>query len=119
MRDIYSGIRAVCFNKKCTEYGTIFGNYLIIEHKGYFSLLAHIKRNSILVEVGEQVFKEQTLAKVGHNGSSKLPHLHFQLMDNRDLSKAKDLPVCFDLLHNEEKQKSIIPQRGEQVISKT
>ncbi len=60
-----------------------FGNYIIIDHKnGEFSLLAHLKKGSIVVGEGEEVQIGQIVARCGNSGNSNFPHIHYQLMDS-------------------------------------
>ena len=57
-----------------------FGNYVAIKHPDkHFSYYAHLKKNSIIVAVGEAVVPGQNIAQVGSSGNSTDPHLHFEL----------------------------------------
>ena len=73
----------------------LLGNYIILKQDDIYSLIAHAKRNSILVSAGDSIEEGQKLAEVGHSGNSSSPHLHFQIMDTPELLKAKGLPCCF------------------------
>ncbi len=70
----------------CVGYGRVrdplwlpgFGTILIIEHdKGYITAYAHI--SEIIVELGEEVFERQVIAKVGDVESFEGPKLNFQI----------------------------------------
>lgn len=75
----------------------VAGNYIIIEHSAkIYAALCHLQQESIQVTEGQLVKKGDLLGRVGHSGNSFGPHLHFQLMDNRDISKAKGLPCVFE-----------------------
>lgn len=74
---------------------SVLGNYIILKGEKAFALIAHARCGSIQVNEGDQVVAGQQLAKVGHSGNSTAPHLHFQLMDRKDLIKAEGLPCCF------------------------
>lgn len=55
-----------------------YGNYLVIQHdNGTQTLYAHA--SALLVGVGDQVSKGQTIAKVGATGKSTGAHLHFEV----------------------------------------
>jgi murein DD-endopeptidase MepM/ murein hydrolase activator NlpD len=57
-------------------------NYVAIEHStGHQSLYYHIMKESILVEVGQQVEEGDSLGLVGSSGKSYQPHLHFEVAD--------------------------------------
>jgi len=56
------------------------GNYIAIRHENdYYSYYGHLKTNSILVEVGDEVLMSDVIAQVGSSGNSTDPHLHFEL----------------------------------------
>lgn len=73
----------------------LYGNYVVIDHgNGEFSMLGHLRQNSVLVKVGEQVRADQVVAKVGSSGSSYFPHLHYELRTAAELN-AEGLPAYF------------------------
>lgn len=75
---------------------TIAGNYIIIEHcSEQFSFYAHLSENSICVKEGDKVKQGDVIAKVGNTGHSTEPHLHFQLIDSKNLFEANCLPIMF------------------------
>lgn len=81
----------------------ILGNYVILKGTDAYALFAHARHGSICVRRGDKIATGQKLAEVGHSGNSTSPHLHFQLMDNQELLKAKGVPCCFrqyELLEN-------------------
>lgn len=58
-----------------------YGYRVIIDHGGNIqTLYAHC--SELLVSVGEQVFKGQTVAYSGNTGNSSGPHLHFEVRLN-------------------------------------
>lgn len=63
------------------KYNTAYGNYIVINHgNGLSTLYAH--NTTLLVSVGDQVTRGQTIAKVGSTGFSTGPHLHFEVLKN-------------------------------------
>lgn len=55
-------------------------NYLTIQvHPVVYLSIVHFKKNTIKVEVGDQVDVDQPLGEVGNSGVSYLPHLHYTL----------------------------------------
>ncbi len=95
--DFWSGLRPLFFGAGRTDYDTVFGNYIVIQNEDYCCLLAHLKKDSLRVTVGDQVAPGDVLAQVGHSGSSQMPHLHIQLMDSQDLAVAKGVAADFNL----------------------
>lgn len=63
---------------QCVKGDSVFGNYVVIEHKnGFTSLYAHLKQ--ILTEKGQAVGTASTIGQVGHTGMATGPHLHFEI----------------------------------------
>ena len=60
-----------------------------------YSLIAHLKKDSIKVSIGDKVNSGESIAQVGNSGNSTEPHIHFQIMDDSDLMNAKSLKIRF------------------------
>ncbi|MGE7691692.1 peptidoglycan DD-metalloendopeptidase family protein [Lysinibacillus sp. NPDC097214] len=72
------------------------GNYVVIEHaNNEFSMIAHFKKNSILVKSGDTVTEGQLIGKCGNSGNSSEAHIHFQVMDSPDLVYGKSIRILF------------------------
>jgi murein DD-endopeptidase MepM/ murein hydrolase activator NlpD len=72
------------------------GNYVILDHgNGEYSLLAHFKQGSILVQPGDVVKQGDVLGLVGNSGNSSEPHIHFQVMDAPSLNDGKSINIKF------------------------
>lgn len=79
------------------DLNQIIGNHIIIDHgNNEFSLLAHFKKDSIRVKEGDIVKQGQVIGKVGNSGGSTAPHLHYQLMNGKEIFKCDGLPVKFN-----------------------
>jgi len=75
----------------------VTGNYIIMECKNnVYAFFAHLKKDSIKVSIGDDIKKGEILGQVGHAGNSTAPHLHFHLMDSRNLLEAKGIPCVFE-----------------------
>lgn len=73
------------------------GNCITIEHQNNeYSMLAHLKNHSILVQEGERVQKGQVLGTCGNSGNSSETHLHFQVMNSADYLKGKSIRIQFE-----------------------
>lgn len=57
------------------------GNYIGIYHAltNTYSYYAHLKKNSVIVQVGDLVSGGQIIGQVGSSGNSTDPHLHYEL----------------------------------------
>ena len=74
----------------------VLGNHLVLDiGAGQYSLHAHLRRGSVLVRPGDQVYRGQIVAECGNSGNTSEPHLHFQLMDARRPLVAAGLPFDF------------------------
>lgn len=74
----------------------VAGNYIVIGHEnGEFSFYGHLSEGTIRVKPGDRVKKGDMIAAVGNTGHSSEPHLHFHLMDGKDMLTANGLPVMF------------------------
>ncbi len=72
------------------------GNYVVIEHaNNEFSMIAHFKKNSILVKSGDTVTEGQLIGKCGNSGNSSEAHIHFQVMDSQDIGYGKSIRILF------------------------
>jgi murein DD-endopeptidase MepM/ murein hydrolase activator NlpD len=58
-----------------------YGWKIVIDHgNGYRTLYAHMYPQDVQVRVGQEVKKGDVIAKVGSNGWSTGPHLHFEIL---------------------------------------
>lgn len=74
----------------------IAGNYVVIKHaEQEYSTLAHLKKDSITVKVGDVVARGDVIATCGNTGNSTEPHLHFQLQTGQSFYNSAGLPIKF------------------------
>lgn len=73
------------------------GNHVVVAQgtDGPFVLVAHLRRGSICVDVGEHVAQGQPIGECGNSGNSTQPHVHVQATDTTDWPRAKGLPLAF------------------------
>jgi murein DD-endopeptidase MepM/ murein hydrolase activator NlpD len=61
----------------------VMGNCIMIKHdEDVFSVVGHLKQNSILVRPGDSVRIGQKIAECGNSGNTTDPHLHFHVQDS-------------------------------------
>jgi len=75
--------------------------YIQIEKTGTYLLLNHLKKDSVNVEVGDQVNVGDLIARVGNSGSTSEPHLHIHHQRKNPLEMwtpvfAEGLPLYFE-----------------------
>jgi len=88
------------------------GNYIVIDHlNGETSILAHLKKGSIIVTQGDTVVKGQELGQTGNSGASDRPHLHYQLQGTSGRLGGLGLPAQFLNYFNDD----TLVERGEPV----
>ena len=78
------------------DENTIAGNYIMIDHlNGEYSMLAHFKKGTIIVSVGDTVIKGQEVGKAGNSGNSTGPHLHYHIQNTPEYLDGIGLPAQF------------------------
>ena len=75
----------------------IAGNHVVLAlgAGGPFVLLAHLRRGSLLVRVGDRVSLGDQVGECGNSGNSTQPHVHVQATDSIDWPTARGLPIAF------------------------
>lgn len=74
----------------------IVGNHVTIRTaEGSYALVAHLRRGSVRVRVGDTVRAGDQIGECGNTGNSSEPHVHAHLMDRRSLLLARGLPMAF------------------------
>lgn len=73
----------------------LVGNHVVLRGDGFHALFAHLAPGSVAVTPGQTVRAGEVIGRVGHTGNSTAPHLHFQLMDSRNLLAARGVPCRF------------------------
>src|SRR5690606_27169634 len=93
----HEGRRSLTQRERLREgVAALAGNYVILElADGHFAALAHLRRGSLRVEVGDEVRLSQPIAECGNSGNSTQPHVHVQVMDSANLSVAQGVPMTF------------------------
>lgn len=76
------------------------GNHLILRSPGpagqqLFVALCHLRRGSLRVRPGQVLGSGDPVAECGNSGNSTEPHLHLQVMDAADPSRARPVPFTF------------------------
>ncbi len=72
------------------------GNYVVIRHaKHVYSLIAHLRKGSCMIQPGDLVTRGQVIGQCGNSGHSTEPHIHFHLQDRQNFYVAAGLPVLF------------------------
>jgi len=90
------------------------GNYIIIDHlNGEFSFMLHLKKNSIIVAVGDTVERGQQVGLAGNSGYSTGPHLHYHLQTTSSLTTGVGLPMQFQNYYADD----VFTERGEPITS--
>ena len=72
------------------------GNRVLISHGNKeYSLLTHLKQNSIKVKQGAKVKQGDVVGECGNSGNSAAPHLEYRLQDSRGVPLPQTMPVQF------------------------
>lgn len=80
------------------------GNYVSIETSRGYVILAHLKKGSIEVRVGDSIRAGTPIARCGNSGNTTRAHLHLHAQDqpSQNVDIANGIPVAFtDRLRSE------------------
>lgn len=93
------------------------GNHVIIDlGNDEFALLAHLQKDSVLVEPGDEVSAGDTLGLCGNSGNTSEPHIHFHIQDETGFGNGNGKPAFFEnYLSNGALVERGEPVRGESV----
>tara|TARA_R110002049_G_scaffold4842_9_gene34234 strand:+ start:7281 stop:8084 length:804 start_codon:yes stop_codon:yes gene_type:complete len=81
-------------------------NYIVIFHKdGTFAQYIHLKKNGVVVSIGETVKKGQVIGYSGNTGFSTQPHLHFAVYKSFSKKGLVSIPYILDAISAEEYKK--------------
>jgi murein DD-endopeptidase MepM/ murein hydrolase activator NlpD len=91
------------------------GNHVVLDlGRGEYALIAHLRRGSVAVKVGDRVRTGQLLGRCGNSGNTSEPHVHFHVQDGPTLFVAEGLPVEFsDYLADGRRVRHGIPVQGQ------
>lgn len=76
----------------------IAGNHVVVamgDGGPPFVLLAHLRRGTVAVRVGDPVRGGDVVGACGNSGNSTQPHVHVQITDSIDWERARGLPLRF------------------------
>jgi murein DD-endopeptidase MepM/ murein hydrolase activator NlpD len=72
------------------------GNRVLISHgNGEYSLLTHLRQNSIKIKRGAKVKQGDVIGECGNSGSSTAPHLEYRLQNTKGVPFPQTLPPQF------------------------
>jgi hypothetical protein len=85
------------------------GNAVFIQHSQYeISVLAHLKRGSVEVQVGDRVKRGQLIGRCGNSGNSSEPHLHYHLQNTPIIQDGTGIKCYY--------QKMIVLENGQKKL---
>jgi len=72
------------------------GNMVLLSHgNSEFSIMDHLKQNSVRVKKGDKVKQGDVVGECGNSGPSSVPHLHYMLQNSGGLPLPDSLPAQF------------------------
>ena len=95
------------------------GNAVMIEHStNEYSVIGHLMKDSIVVQVGERVAPGLPIGRCGNSGDSSQPSVYFHLQDSPDLLSGSGYKPLFRNIYLWSKKETLVmpehaPLRGE------
>ncbi|MEC9488315.1 MAG: M23 family metallopeptidase [Halanaerobium sp.] len=98
MEDNILGEKMFDFDNLFVDPDSMMGNHVIIDHfNGEYSVLAHFKQGSIIVNAGDEVERGRQIGKMGFSGSTgRYVHIHYELRKGINLVQSEGLPLYFN-----------------------
>ncbi len=101
-----------------SDWVVICGNMVVIDHENEeWSVLAHLKHNSIKVKVGDKVKQGDLLGLCGNTGNTTEPHMHYHLQNDSIMYRATGLPAQFKRIKVNGVLRENVELEGNQKIS--
>lgn len=73
------------------------GNYILVQHSDQsYAWYFHLKKDGVLVNVGDSLSRGQVIGLSGNTGYSAFPHLHVEVVV-QDENRYKQIPMRFEL----------------------
>ncbi|GAB3908854.1 hypothetical protein GCM10028803_45320 [Larkinella knui] len=99
-----------------------WGNAIVIKHADFlYSNIAHLKKDSFTVRLGDYVRKGDVVGALGNSGRSPEPHIHFQVQATPDIGAPTIRhPITYYLLKTsaDSRLKSYdVPQQNETIAN--
>lgn len=78
-------------------WAAVAGNSVVIGAgpHGPYVLIAHLKRGSVCVAVGDRIGVGDRVGACGNSGNSTQPHVHLQVTESLDWPTARGIPLAF------------------------
>lgn len=96
----------------------IVGNHVTVRAlDGTYALVAHLRRGSAQVGVGDIVHAGQRIAECGNSGNSSEPHVHAQVMDRASLWTARGIPMTFAGIHVDGRPSDDLPRDEQHLLA--
>lgn len=113
-RSLPAGLRYLMTQAQRFRAGpaAIAGNHVVIGASadgGPYVLLAHLRRGSLAVGIGDRVGVHDLVGRCGNSGNSYQPHVHVQATDSVEWATTRGLPIRFRAPDGSER----LPQESE------
>jgi murein DD-endopeptidase MepM/ murein hydrolase activator NlpD len=97
--------------------GRILGNHVVLEiAPRTYVAVAHLRRGSLRVKVGDTVRAGDVLGECGNSGNSSEPHVHVQVMDRPLIAFAAGLPMVFTDARTDDEEPLPMPANQQAMV---
>ena len=112
---------ATCDSVKDNPIGQVenqsnWGNYVLVRsYYGFYALVAHLKKDSVCVKVGDYISTGTKIGLCGNSGYSQEPHIHLQVQYSSDIGAHTQPFHLLNYIQEGELQFHAIPQAGQTI----